>query len=1014
MIMTLVGLMALVSACQSEDFLLPDVSGTPEGYVTIRFMAQVPDMNEVKTKAVDPDGGGVQQMTVFCFDANDLFITTVTAKLSQKMVGTQSLSGTLEVTVPEHTQTLQLVGNQNLTYFTEDKYRGMSEVEVMASLEASAGRMIYWGRATVESLKNDHKTEDTALLLLRNQAKITLNVTQASGFEQKGWIVVNSNAFGTVAPYCVEHGFEAPHYIDRPFVTLPENTSKLGDFLDVRTNPEEYIFETNNTADDPIDFIVKGSQNGGEDLYYRISIIDSDGEYIKILRNHHYVVNIAGALDYGQKTFAEALEAPATNNVWVSISDDINVLTNGVLTLSVDKTSVVIAESEFETPNEYWLYYTLRSSDSSPLTAADVSWMDGNNVAKQSFTHSFDPSTGRGSICIELNSLGDMQKREGTLMVKSGVLSRKIKVVTIKEMKFEPAWITTNVYGLNTGEHITMMFTIPDSCPEEFFPMDVLISVNDIDIRNESGMVLPIITPDDERYGEDNGIGYKYLLSVDGVGKQRVYLQTINNHKQGDQVHVTIEARHFEKLAKVATFQSSVNQWILLHNLKTYSAKYPADEVIYYHMVPQKINAVVEFPSHFAQMYDTLSDAQAAGYSQNAQDWEVIDYSEHGVKGLYYAKYVAPGVNDEFLIYSKFLSHNTDQSLDYDFDFYPVNESEWGSGGRVFGFVRNETVPDANGVVYHMVTNAPKSAEVVRIASNPAGYPSVTGSGNCNGAQYRSAIFELANYHPFHFAAKVNDEGTVATGENPEVIDNLVFAYRPDQLVNIDLDVTSFTTADGQTSVDPFGTSFDIYIDAPMLVLDKTSDLYVEGKIFEDPQVKGRFIYRVDASREAERTYGNSQLSPYKDAKAVDQTGERKRIQFRTKSIVSAGDITISSDESKVVYYQKRFRVQNSSIVGKIQYLTENGAVDIPAGSFVPFEVKPTYNRIGTVSVTSGGQFELRLRGEYNYDWNTDDVKLQFTLNGKVYEKSFTSLSALESALVDTIILEPTVEPIND
>ena len=1003
MLMTLVGLVVLGSACQREDFLLPDLNDAPEGYVTVKFMAQVTDMNEVKTKAVDPDGGGVQQMTVFCFDANDLFITTVTAKLAKEMVGTQTLSGTLEVTVPEHAVTLQLVGNQNLTYFTEDRYRGMSEVEVMSSLEASAGRMIYWGRSTVDDLKNNHKTAETALMLLRNQAKITLNVNPASGFQQKGWVVVNSNAFGTVAPYCAEHGFEAPHYIQRPFVTLPDNKSKLGDFLDVRTNAEEYIFETNNTADDPIDFIVKGSQNGADDLYYRISIIDSDGEYLRILRNHHYQVNITGSLQYGQKTFSEALEAPATNNVWVSVSDDINLLTDGTHTLSVDKTSVVIGEDEFPTPNEYWLHYSLSTKDSSPLVAAEVSWMDGNDVAKPGFTHTFDATTGKGSICVELNQLGGLQKREGTLLVKSGVLSRKIKIVTIKKQNFEPAWITTNIYGLKTGEHITMMFTIPDECPQELFPLDVLLSVNDIDIRNESGMVLPVITPDDERYGEDNGIGYKYLLSVDGAGKQRVYLQTINNHEEGDQVEVTLEARNFKPLTKVATFQHGVNQWILLHNLKTYSAQYPADEVIYYHLVPQKINAVVEFPSHLAQMYDNLDEARAAGYTSGASGWEVLDYSEHGIKNLSYAKYVEAAAEDEFLIYSKYLSHNTDNALTYNFDFYPVHENEWGTGGRVYGFAKKDD--GQMGAVFHMITNSPKSAEVVRIASNPYGSPSVKGTGLCEGSQYRSAVFELANYHPFHFAAQVNGEGTVVEGDRAEVVDNLSFAYRPDQSVNIDIDITSFTSSDGQTSVDPFGTEFDVYIDAPMLTLDKNSRYYDAEKMFED--ASGRFVYRVDASREVERTYGADGLTPVKDTKATDQTGERKRIPFKTKSIVSAGEINISADESKVIYYQKRFRVQNSSIVGRIQYLTENGAMDVPAGSFVPFEVLPTYNRIGTVSVSSGGEFELRLRGEYNYDWNTDDVKLQFTMDGKVYEKSFSSLSVLESALSEPVLLTP-------
>ena len=68
----------------------------------------------------------------------------------------------------------------------------------------------------------------------------------------------------------------------------------------------------------------------------------------------------------------------------------------------------------------------------------------------------------------------------------------------------------------------------------------------------------------------------------------------------------------------------------------------------------------------------------------------------------------------------------------------------------------------------------------------------------------------------------------------------------------------------------------------------------------------------------------------------------------------------------------------------------------------------PTYNRIGTVTVDASGQFELRLRSEYKYDWATDDVKFQFTdEQGVIYEKTFDSLSALKASLSGQIILEP-------
>lgn len=138
-------------------------------------------------------------------------------------------------------------------------------------------------------------------------------------------------------------------------------------------------------------------------------------------------------------------------------------------------------------------------------------------------------------------------------------------------------------------------------------------------------------------------------------------------------------------------------------------------------------------------------------------------------------------------------------------------------------------------------------------------------------------------------------------------------------------------------------------------------------------------------------------------SKATNQSGERKVLPFVTRSIVSAGDITISSNESKVVYYTKKFKVQNKSITGRLQYrrVSDNAIVDVPEGAFVPFEVEPTYNRIGTISIHANGQFELRLRSEYKYDWDTDNVKFQFIdeTDGTIYEKTFDSINALYSTL---------------
>ena len=61
---TAITLAVLLVSCRQDD--LPDSMPTAhEGYVALRFSADIPAMQEVVTRSVDPDGGGVQDMTLF-------------------------------------------------------------------------------------------------------------------------------------------------------------------------------------------------------------------------------------------------------------------------------------------------------------------------------------------------------------------------------------------------------------------------------------------------------------------------------------------------------------------------------------------------------------------------------------------------------------------------------------------------------------------------------------------------------------------------------------------------------------------------------------------------------------------------------------------------------------------------------------------------------------------------------------------------------------------------------------
>ena len=185
----------------------------------------------------------------------------------------------------------------------------------------------------------------------------------------------------------------------------------------------------------------------------------------------------------------------------------------------------------------------------------------------------------------------------------------------------------------------------------------------------------------------------------------------------------------------------------------------------------------------------------------------------------------------------------------------------------------------------------------------------------------------------------------------------------------------------------------------------------LSSKIRKDPNVKGRVIYTVDASRETERGYFN--IAALADDAAVmdlfrkpiaggsvNQSGERKSIPFKTKEIVSAGDIKISSDESKVVYYSKTFTIQNTSIEGKLTY--GSSSAPVPSGTFVPFSANDG-TRIGVVTVGDDGTFELRLRTEYKFTWENTPVKFEAKIAGVEYKAEFTSLATLTSSLGSSI-----------
>ncbi len=574
LIYILLVIMALVPmSCVREDLPQPETEAVPEGYMKIEFAANIADPTSVNTRAVDPDGLALNNMTLFCFNEFGLFISTETATIKQHIsVDGISDSGIYTAQIPSHTRIIHFLGNHSEGLYDATNFPGQTESMVIANMEGGSGMLVYWSRFEMkDNGESMHKQLSElrytiagknyeGIKLIRNQAKISIENWNTSDFTVTGFRTVNIPAFGTVAPHHPQHHF---HIVENwesteDFITLPNNQALMSDIVDINTKNEDYIFETENSGDRQVSVIIKGhNADETEDKYYRIVMQNADGSNFMIRRNHNYNIQITGKLTYGMNTFEEALVAPATNNAWISIDEWVNELTDGVRTLWVEQTSYVLASDQYA-GTDYLIKYKYTENDEGVSTPPTVTWID-NNVAYDNITNNYNTSSGEGTITLRLYPMYEGNEQQvGSFIIKHGKLQRKVTVYVIRTQHFTPSWISTQVYGV-AEEHVTLMFTIPETCPEALFPMTVLVSVNHLDVRSESGQQLPVYVKGEEGYfGQDwDGINYKYALTVSEPGKHRLFMQTLLKHKDTDIEPVHLEAEFFETITKNVLFSDS-------------------------------------------------------------------------------------------------------------------------------------------------------------------------------------------------------------------------------------------------------------------------------------------------------------------------------------------------------------------------------------------------------------------------------------------------------------------------
>lgn len=534
------GIVTMLSGCVDPDMGKTGDNTSLPDELSLRFSFTIPGNTVVNTRSIDPDGEPVSSIWLFLFNESGYYLGHVRANevtYQKTDANTDKGEGTFSTpSIPSTVRRIHFIANYNAADVDDSELLNRTEKEVMTRFTSSSGRLVYWGRKVFNSeteLTSYFKDNSTSpIILYRNQAAITYNKNNLN-LNIQGFAICNTYAKGTVVPYNHQNETdpfnfdltESQGHAVHDYVTLcsGEDLIKATDPEDTEVQNEwglRYVFEHENAQDDPMFAIFKIDNN-----YYKLMIVDNQSNPYKIIRNHRYIFNFHSAppTTLGYATFEEAKNGVAANNVWVSIDNELPSIGDGTSSLTIEgETTRIYTEQKNEVIN-----FTCTGGITSDQVTA--TWLSNEGLASSDLHLQYDPATGQGSVTVSLNEIADTPQY-GTLQIKAGKYPRTIQIVYLNKFDFAPVWTSSSV-PRRSGEPVSIVFNIPDTYPEELFPVECKISCNLFDANTNNQLEVieekTAFTIDGKEVVRD--WDYKYVYKADKPGLHRVDFQTLIN-----------------------------------------------------------------------------------------------------------------------------------------------------------------------------------------------------------------------------------------------------------------------------------------------------------------------------------------------------------------------------------------------------------------------------------------------------------------------------------------------------
>ena len=506
-------------------------------------LAQIPVLDNLYI-AIFGDNGGMLQQLVPAIKVGDGSLYQTETGVEGRPYGETGINYQVqykaELPLSDEERNLHFIGNmpseviQNLDF--------LYEKEFMDNLTTSGGSAAYWQKvvlpngiqANLVDGKFELTTECARLLtpiaLVRNYAKLIVT-SGSTDFEIESYALVNGPLQGTIAPYSSSTGFSTTYMNIGKYCAGQMETNfvhdliasgysgyMLNDLIDT-ANPGEtsakkptdtdnglYMYErTKPTRTDQTGIIVKlkwskdlpsdhpNYGDKGESRYYKIEVLDKEGEYMPICRNVLYTINLEHLSGTGEKTFDAAYAGPFFGNVSASIETatltEINDNIHKIVVNMMDYTTM----EDNKVVDIYFRFYPDMNGDPS-LDASSYATparkdVDGyqSSIESVSAVDFVDWSGGRWGhveVTLKARPASGMLREKLRIQGQIGGVGKLFRDIVFTVMNTQD--FTSESKVTVNGNNVTVTIGLPSELPYSIFPLNILIEAQDNNLTTTS------------------------------------------------------------------------------------------------------------------------------------------------------------------------------------------------------------------------------------------------------------------------------------------------------------------------------------------------------------------------------------------------------------------------------------------------------------------------------------------------------------------------------------------------